>query len=295
MITPLLDPATLDHGGLTNLVEHLIGGGVHGLFVLGTTGEGPSLSAELQREVVTATCERTAGRVPVLVGITHTSLGESLALAFHAASCGASAVVVAPPPYFATSQMELLTYVRKLAVASPLPVVLYNMPSHSKVFFEVATVRAAADIPGVVGLKDSSGQMVYFHQVQLALADRPDFSLLVGPEELLAETVLLGGHGGVNGGANLEPELYVALYHASRAGDLAQVRLLHHRVMRLSTQLYSVGRTGASLLQGLKCALALRGLCREVLADPFSAFDPAERATLASRLESLKLPVLKPA
>lgn len=293
MITPLLDAETLDGEGLKRLVDHILAGGVHGLFVLGTTGEGPSLSSSLQREVVRAACAEVNGRVPVLVGATDCAFAETLALASHAAECGAAAVVVAPPPYFATHQAELLGYFSRLAGACPLPIVLYNMPVHTKVMIEVATVRAAAQVPNIIGLKDSSGQMLYFHQVRAALADRPDFTVLVGPEELLAESVLLGGHGGVNGGANLFPGLYVALFEAARAGELARVRELHARMMTLSTQLYTVGRTGASMLQGLKCALALRGICAEALAEPFTAFGAVERTLIAARLEALELPALQ--
>ena len=291
MVTPLLDAETLDREGLTRLVEHILGGGVHGLFILGTTGEGPSLAYALRREMISAVCAQVRARVPVLVGITDTAFAESVALAHHAAQSGASAVVVAPPPYFASSQAELLGYFRRLALASPLPVVLYNMPVHTKVFIDAATVLAAAAVPQIVGLKDSSGNMTYFHQVRLLLSQRPDFTMLVGPEELLGESVLLGGHGGVNGGANLSPELYVGLFHAARAGDLAKVRALHTRVLQQSTELYTVGGTGASLLQGLKCALSLRGLCHDALAEPFTRFGPAERATIAARMEALEIPV----
>jgi len=226
MITPLLDAATLDDQGLARLIEHILAGGVHGLFVLGTTGEGPSLPYALRRTLVSAVCALVRRRVPVLVGITDTAHGELIAMARHAADAGASAVVVAPPPYFTTTQSELLGYLQRVAAALPLPVILYNMPSHTKVFIEAETVRRAADSPNVIGLKDSSGNLAYFHQVQLLLSDRPDFTLLVGPEELLAGSVLLGGHGGVNGGANVLPELYVSLFNAAAAGDLTRVRAL---------------------------------------------------------------------
>ncbi len=289
MITPLLDAATLDDQGLARLIEHILAGGVHGLFVLGTTGEGPSLPYALRRTLVSEVCALVRRRVPVLVGITDTAQGELIAMARHAADAGANAVVVAPPPYFTTTQSELLGYLQRLAAALPLPVILYNMPSHTKVFIEAETVCRAADSPNVIGLKDSSGNLAHFHQVQLLLSDRPDFTLLVGPEELLAASVLLGGHGGVNGGANVVPELYVSLFNAAAAGDLRRVRALHQRVMQLSSQLYSVGRSGARVLQGIKCALALRGLCHDAMAEPLTPFGSEERALLAHRMEALAL------
>src|SRR5262249_1011962 len=157
---------------------------------------------------------------PVLVGITDTSFAESLRLAEHAEDAGAQAVVAAPPYYFPIGQAELLHYVRALSAEVPLPIFLYNMPSHTKVVFEPPTLRAALELPNVVGLKDSSGNMGYFHQARQVLAARPDCSLLIGPEELLGEAVLLGGHGGVCGGANLAPRLYVELYEAAREHDV---------------------------------------------------------------------------
>ncbi len=284
MVTPLSGHDSLDREGLERLVEHILRGGVHGLFVLGTTGEGPSLSTRLKRELVSAVCTQVNGRVPVLVGITDCAFAESVALSAHACEAGASALVVAPPPYFATSQIELLGYFRRLAAALPLPLILYNMPTHSKVFIEASTVAEAAQVPGITGLKDSSGNMTYFHMVRSLLKDRPDFSLLVGPEELLAESVLLGGHGGVNGGANLAPELYVKLFQAASAGELETARELHGKIIRLSRLLYTVGTAGSSMLSGLKCALALRGICSDFMAEPFVRFGPAERKLVEERL-----------
>lgn len=288
MITPLSEADTLDHHGLERLIEHILAGAVHGLFILGTTGEGPSLSSRLRRELISLVCDQVAGRVPVLVGITDTSWAESVSLARHAHQAGAAALVVAPPPYFATTQQELLGYLGRLAASVPLPVFLYNMPVHTKVFIEAETVVAAAEIPGIIGLKDSSGQMAYFHTVRSLLAERPDFSLLVGPEELLAETILLGGHGGVNGGANLFPHLYVNLYQAALAGDLPATRAWHEKIIFLSRRLYTIGKRGSSMLGGLKGALALRGICSETLAEPLAGFSTQERALLAERLREVE-------
>ncbi|MHC4370339.1 MAG: dihydrodipicolinate synthase family protein, partial [Planctomycetota bacterium] len=191
LVTPLLDRDTLDTAGLERLIEHVLAGGVHGLFILGTTGEAPSLSYRLRYELIDRVCRQVSGRVPVLVGITDTSFVESVNIARKAEDAGARAVVLAPPYYFPAGQMELLEYLKHLTAELPLPVFLYNMPSHTKLVFEPETIRAAADFPGVAGIKDSSGNMMYFRRLQALLRDRPDFSVLMGPEELLAEAVLL--------------------------------------------------------------------------------------------------------
>jgi dihydrodipicolinate synthase/N-acetylneuraminate lyase len=289
LATPLLDEDRLDHPGLERLVEHVLNGGVHGLFLLGSTGEGPSLGYNLRRELIERVAEQVAGRVPLLVGITDTSFGESRHLAEWAAECGVQAVVVAPPCYFAPSQADLVDYFTLLAQQIELPVFLYNMPLHVKVSIEPDTVRRLLEVPSIVGLKDSSAQMIYFHRVRQITSARPDFALLMGPEELMAEGVLLGGHGGICGGANLAPRLYVELYQAASRGDLATVRSRHERVMKLSSNLYSIGSANSSYLRGLKCALACLGLCDDYLAQPFRRFEPWERRLLEERLRELGL------
>lgn len=290
MVTPLLGGDELDVAGLERLVEHLVEGGVSGIFSLGTTGEAPSLSYRLRREVVERSAKFIAGRIPMLVGITDTSLVESLSLAKFSADCGAAAVVVAPPYYLPAGQPELREYLDHLVARSPLPVMLYNMPSLTKVWFDAETVAHAMTMENVVGLKDSSGDLSYFRRIQRKAAERrPDWSLLVGPEEILAETVLLGGHGGVNGGANLHPRLYVDLYRAAKAGDLVRTRELSMKVLELSDALYTVGHHSSSIIKGLKCALSLTGICDDFMADPFHRFREKERQVIAVRLRELGL------
>jgi dihydrodipicolinate synthase/N-acetylneuraminate lyase len=288
MLTPLKDRDTLDLAGLDKLIEHILAGGVRGLFILGTTGEGPSLSYRLRREVIAHTCRQVAHRVPVLTGITDTAFVESVALARHAADCGAEAVVLAAPYYLPEGQPELREYLEHLLPALPLPLLLYNMPPLTKVAFEWDTVRWAMDQPGIAGMKDSSGDMIYFHRVLGLLGRRPDWTLLVGPEELLAASVLLGGHGGVNGGANLFPRLYVALYEAARAGDLPRARDLQARVQQVADRLYHVGKHPSAVIKGIKCAAACLGLCTDFMAEPFHKFREPERRRIQEALEELQ-------
>ena len=279
MITPLNDWDSLDQKGLEQLINHILTGGVHGLFLLGTTGEAPSLSHRLRKEIISQSLDQVEKTVPVLVGITDTSFVESINIAEYAAEKGASAVVLAPPYYFPAGQAELLEYLEHLVPKLPLPVFLYNMPSHTKLFFEPETVKSASKIPGVIGLKDSSANMVYFHQLQQLFKDNEDFRLFVGPEELLGETLVLGGHGGVCGGANMIPELYVNLYHASIEGDLRKMASLHETIMQISMTIYSVGKYKSSFLKGLKCSLSIMGICDDYMAEPFHKYREYERCS----------------
>lgn len=294
MVTPLVDNDTLDKPGLERLIEHMICGGVHGLFILGTTGEAPSLSYALRYEVIVETCRIVNNRIPVLVGITDTSMTESLRMAEHAARCGASAVVSAPPYYFAPAQQELIEFYNDLADRLPLPLFLYNMPSHVKVVFEPSTVKELSKHPNIVGLKDSSSNMVYFQSLIHLLKNDPGFSLLVGPEELTAESVMMGADGGVNGGANMFPKLYVDLYEAALELDYERVRALQEQVMEISTTIYKVGKYGSSYLKGVKCVLSLLGICSDYMASPFRQFREEERARVRSVLEAMNIPVKNP-
>lgn len=287
MITPLKGNDELDREGAVRLVEHMIKGGVHALFLLGTTGEAQNLTYKLRYEFVELVLKQVAGRVPVLVGVTDTSLDESVRLAEHAKACGAVGVVAAAPYYFAPSQQELIEYYTALADALCLPLYLYNMPSHVKVFLEAKTVAVLANHPNIVGLKDSSANMTYFETLIYMLGDREDFSLYVGPEELTGECVLLGADGGVNGGANMFPELYVEMYNAAEAGDLAKVRELQRRIMQISTSIYTVGKYGSSYLKGVKCSLSLLGICNDYLSYPYRKFEAEERGKIRKALEAL--------
>jgi len=245
------------------------------------------LSSRLRAEVVERGCRLVASRVPVLVGVTDTSFVESVRLAERAAEAGAEAVVIAPPSYFAAAQDELVEYIKRLAAAMPLPIFLYHIPHLTKVGFEAEAVRGLLDVPQVIGLKDSGARMQHLHEVRQLAAGRPDFTILVGPEELLAEAVLLGAHGAMCGGANMVPRLYVDLYDAARAADLPRVRDLHERVMRISSALYTVGPPESSYIRGLKCALGLLGLCDDTPAEPFERFGAAEREIILQRLAGL--------
>lgn len=290
LVTPLKDNETLDVESLERLIEHLIAGGVHGLFILGTTGEEQSLSYDVRKQMIKEACRINHGRLPLLACITDTSIVESIRLAKVAANCGADGVVSAPPYYFATGQPELAQFYEELVPQLPLPVFLYNMPSHVKVSFAPDTVRRIARNLQVIGFKDSSANAVYFQSVMYKMQERRDFAMLVGPEEITGECVLLGAHGGINGGANMFPELYVAMYEAASTGDLPRVRQLQQFVMQISTTIYTVGKHGSSYLKGLKCALSLLGIINDdFVASPFYKFDAPEREKIHQALADLPI------
>jgi dihydrodipicolinate synthase/N-acetylneuraminate lyase len=287
LVTPLRDADTLDVAGLERLVEHVVGGGVHGLFILGTTGEGPSLATAVQQELVGRVVRLVDGRVPVLVGITDASPAESVALARCAAERGADAVVAAPPFYFPAAQEPLVRWGRDLAARVPLPLLLYNMPEMTKHVLEPDTIRRLADCPNIVGVKDSGGDLGSFADVVgVARAMRPDWSLFVGPELLLPEAYELGGHGAIPGGANVMPQLFADLDAAVRACDTPRVETLRGRARQLA-RLYDVGEMPGRIVVGIKMALSIMGICEDAVASAFERFGVDQRRRITEILAGL--------
>ena len=293
MITPLQDCDVLDVAGLERLIEHILAGGVHGLFILGTSGEAPNLSYRLRRELIDRVCRQVKHRVPVLVGITDTSLIEARQVARHAANAGADAVVSAAPYYFAAGQPELVSFVEHLVDGLPLPLFLYNMPQMTKVQFTQETLRRVSHLERIIGLKDSSGDLNYFSSLVSLKQERPDWSIFVGPEHLLADTLRLGGDGGVNGGAIFMPELFVDLFNAVTRGDEPNAERLQEKLLLLG-QIYSIGQHASAVIKAMKCACSLLNLCSERMAEPFEAFRSPQREQVCRVLKSVGLTVSNP-
>jgi dihydrodipicolinate synthase/N-acetylneuraminate lyase len=288
LVTPLANRDEIDELGTRQLVEHVLAGGVSGVFILGTTGEAPSLSYRLRREFIALVCSLVAGRVPVFVGVTDTAFVESIALAEVAATQGASAVVLSTPYYFPAGQTELLQYVEHVVEAMPLPLMLYNMPSLTKVWFEIDTLAKLVGLPKIVGVKDSSGDIDYFRRLLELKSQRPDWTILMGPEHLTAEAVRLGADGGVNGGANIFPQLFSDLFAAAASGDQARVEQLMQPIMQLQ-DIYAIGHYASRFIKATKCALSLKSICSDFMAEPFNHFLSPERARVKAILDQINL------
>ncbi len=298
MVTPLAGPDRLDEAALERLVDHLFAGGVHGLFLLGSCGEGPSMSHRVRRELIDRTCAQVDGRMPVLVGITDPCYAESVRLAEHAADAGADAVVLSAPFYYPIGQEDLAAYVERLASEVPLPVTLYNMPSLTKTSFELPTIQRLMDVSSIIGIKDSSGDLVYFQKLRELTRARQDWSLLVGPEELLVQALELGADGGVSGGANVWPQLFVQIYEATLAttetsiaeqGDV--LPYLVDQADRLA-QIYRIGAetiSAPSVIKGLKSALAALAITGDEVAEPLRRHSCVERKKIEAILRELGL------
>jgi len=288
MITPLNKNGSLDIKGLEKLIDHLIGGGVHGVFLLGTNGEAPSLTYELRKELVSNACEFIAGRVPVLVGITDTSFEGSLEIANHAKEVGADAVVIAPPYYFPIAQAEMIDYLESLVPKLPLPFLMYNMPSCTKMQLSLETIKRAKKL-GCIGVKDSSGDMNYLNMIIKEFKDSPDFSIIVGTESFLPETIANGGHGAIAGGANFFPRLFVDLYEATLKNDKDSIDKLLDKVLKIYDTIYNVGQYTSRYTKGTKCALSVMGICNDFMKLPLKRFDEEERKKIEGYVKEFEL------
>jgi 4-hydroxy-tetrahydrodipicolinate synthase len=277
----------LDVEAVDRIVESLVAGGVSGLFVLGTTGEGPSLTSQMKYEMVERVCETVAGRIPVLVGVTDTCLAESIALAEHSAECGASAIVAAAPFYFEVSQNALHDWFHQLADRSPLPLMLYNMPSCVGVNLDLEIVSRLSSHANIAGIKDSSGNWAYFQELCGQHRGRKDFVIFMGPEELLAEAVAEGANGGVCGGANLLPVVYSRLYLAAVRKDDAEIAHWKRTIADMFASVYRDDDGQMKLIPGLKHAMEECRLCRATVAPPLAGVTESHAQRIRSSMPRL--------
>ncbi len=193
LITPLETPETIDRAGTERMVRRVIEGGVNALFLLGSTGEGPALTARARCEFIDVAVAAAGGALPVLVGISGASGAEAVEAGKFAAREGVSAVVAAPPCYLPATEAELVCYYERLAGEVGLPVYLYNMPALTSVNISPELAAKLADRENIAGYKDSSGDLAAFRRAVKLLGGRPDFSLLVGPEHLTLPALQMGG------------------------------------------------------------------------------------------------------
>lgn len=292
IVTPLISNSELDTVGLKNLINHILNGGVHGVFALGTTGEATSLSFNLRKEFLNRVCEYTKGKVPVVAGITDTCFEGSLEIAEAAKNAGADALVVSSPYYLPISQLEFVAYLEELVPQLPLPFMMYNMPSCTKMHMSVNTVKRAKEL-GAIGIKDSSGNLPYLLSLIEEFKDTPDFAVIAGTELYLPETVIAGGHGAVAGGANLFPSVFVELYEASLARDLERIDALKNILLKIEQKIYNVGAYSSKYIKSIKSALFAMGICNDFVAMPFNKFHESKTQRIAQNLKELN--ILEPA
>ncbi len=230
LITPMNQDETVSEEGLRAVIDHVIAGGVHGIFILGSQGESFALNLEEKKSVIAASIEASAGRVPVYVGTGMITTAQSIQMTTLARESGADAVSVITPYFIRPSREELIDHFRAIAeAAGDMPVLLYNNPMRTAVSIDVETVVTLAEIDNVVGMKDSSADLIQTMKYINATRDM-DFSVLVGNDASIFATMISGGKGAVAATANVAPALIVGIYDAVRSGDIDKARELQYKL-----------------------------------------------------------------
>jgi 4-hydroxy-tetrahydrodipicolinate synthase len=262
--TPLTPDREVDVPSLLRLVGHLVEGGVHGLFLLGSTSEAAFLTDRQRRQVVEAVVAHVGGQLPVLAGAIDMTTPRVLEHVAAVTAAGAEAVVVTAPFYARTHRAEIVHHYRRIAAASDVPVIAYDIPVavHTKLPAEVVLGLAADRV--LAGIKDSSGDLAAFREIVTGTRAHPGFSALTGSELVVDSALALGADGAVPGLANVDPHGYVRLYRMCRAGDFEGARAEQERLCALFGMV-TVGdpaRMGgsSSALGAFKAALHLRGV-----------------------------------
>jgi len=220
VITPLTGDGKFNEKAFRKLLNYLIDGGVHGLFVVGTTGEFYGLTPEEKREIFTVAVEETGGRVPVYAGTNGITTRETVLLTQIAEECRVDAVSVLTPLFLSPNQDELITHYTTVAENTGLPVILYNNPPKTSVSLTPATVAKLAEISNIAGIKDSSGDMTIGAEFIRLTRHLDNFSVLMGRDTLIYGGLCYGASGSIAACANVAPRLCAGIYEKFIAGDM---------------------------------------------------------------------------
>ena len=235
IVTPFTN-GQIDEQGLVDLIEFHIANGTHGIVPCGTTGESATMSHEEHHRVVELTVKTVAGRVPVLAGSGSNSTAEAIELTRHARESGADGVLMVSPYYNKPSQEGIYQHYRAVAEAVNIPIILYNVPSRTSSNILPATVARLAEVPGIAGIKEATGDMNQVSEVIRLCRD--DFAVLSGDDFTSMVTVLLGGTGVISVTSNVAPKDMAGMMDAALAGDLPRAKKLHYRLFPLMQAMF---------------------------------------------------------
>ena len=282
-IVPLDDAGRIDEAELRRYIDWLIAKGVHGLYPNGSTGEFTRFTVEERRRIVAIVCEQAAGRVLVLAGAAEANTRETIRACEAYAACGARAVAIVSPFYYRLGPESIYAYFREIAVNSPIDVTLYNIPLFASPI-DVPTIRRLAELPRIVGIKDSSGDLTFMMRMIAAVRPvRPEFSFLTGWEALLVPSLLMGVDGGTHATSGVVPEVTRALYDLTRAGRLDDAIKLQYGLLTL----FDAMLTSADFPEGFRAAVELRGIRLGRSRQPLTERQQADRAELQKVLRRI--------
>ena len=285
LVTPFTKSGALDETGVTRLARRQIDAGVHFLVPCGTTGETPTLSADERRRVVELVVEAARGQVPVMAGAGGYDTKEVVHLAREMQAAGVQGLLSVTPYYNKPTPEGLFKHFSAVAEATPLPIVLYNVPGRTGCNIDAATLAKLATIPHVVGVKEASGNIT--QMVEICRAVPPDFIVLSGDDALTLPLMAIGGRGLISVASNAVPAEIAQMVEAAERGDYATARKMHHRLVPLMLGNFIESNPGP-----VKFAMAAMGLCEETYRLPMVSPRPASQERIIGFLKELGLPVV---
>ncbi len=275
-LVPFQEDGRINEGELRRMVNWLIEKGVSGLYPNGSTGEFIRLSFEERKRVIRIVVDETRGRVPILAGAAEPNVGEILEMCHLCADLGCTAVSITGPYYFKVSQESIEHYFREIARQSPIDILLYNIPQYSNEISLPVVTRLAMDCPRIVGTKDSSRDFPRFlNTLQAIKTQRPDFTCLIGCEEILLPSLMMGADGGTIATSGVVPEVIMALYDAFRAGQIDEAKRIQFQLLDLINTML----VGPNFPDGFRAGASLRGFA---LGSNRQLLSPREQADLAA-------------
>lgn len=222
MITPLTVDGSLNQTALRKLIDYLIDGGVHGIFAIGTTGEFYAMDQKMYREVLEVTVEQVAGRVPVYAGANSIGTKQCIELAEIASQVGGiSALSVLTPYFISLTQQELYRHYEAIAKSTELSIILYDNAPKTHLTIKPETVERLAEIPNIVGIKDSTGDLTNTADIIKRTAGNDSFHVMMGRDSLIYAALAYGAAGAVAATANVAPKLVCDIYNKYMSGDAA--------------------------------------------------------------------------
>lgn len=293
ILTPINEDQSIDLASLRRLIEFQIEEGVHGIWVLGTTGEFASFSRRERAEAVETAVDQVKGRVPVVVNISDAATRLAIEHARDAAAAGADAIALLPPYYYVNEQDELIEHFHAVRSAVDLPLLAYNIPQNVKAKFGVETILKLGADGTIAGLKDSQNDLDWFRQVMTGARERGiDMRGFIGTRFLIDSGILAGANGAIPGIANVAPRVCVEAYAAASRGDFAAADAATARLIKIS-RLASAAKGGsatASNFATMKVALKQMGVVSTGLVTaPLRNLTDDEQAKVAALVQSLGL------
>lgn len=288
MVSPMTPEGTIDIESTERLVDHLAAREA-GVFVLGTTGEAATLDHHERLRLVKAAIHVAAGRVPVYTGISDNSVVRSINAAREYFACGADACVAHLPCYYKLSEREMLIYFQHLHAQVEGPLILYNIPATTHMSLPIPVVKELADLPRIVGMKDSERDLERMQHIAKVFAPRKDFRLYMGSAILAVRALQCGFDGLVPSSGNLLPGHWRDLVKAARIGDWNTAQELQDKLDAINVILQEKHSLGQSLW-ALKVALNAESLCQPHVGIPLQPLTDDEARNICDRIASLRLP-----